>query len=54
MFAVEDVDVHKSMGFQFRKLTCLQKKFKESACKSKQIAGGKLSRLTVMKFNFHM
>ena len=24
----------KSMGFQFCKLTCLQKKFKESACKS--------------------
>ena len=40
----------KSMGFQFRKLTSLQKKkFKENTYISKQMLGGKLS----WKFNFH-
>ena len=41
------------MGFQFRKMTCCKGKFKENACKSKQIPGGKLSRLAGTKFNFH-
>ena len=43
------------MGFQFRKLTCVYKeKFKEIAYKSKQMPGGKLSRLAGTKFNFHV
>ena len=42
------------MGFQFRKMTCLQKKFREIACKSKQMPNGKLSRFARTKFNFHM
>ena len=41
------------MGFQFSKLA-YKEKFKKSACKSKQIPGGKLSRLAGAKLNFHM
>ena len=44
----------KSKGFQFCRLTCLQKKFKENAYKSKQMPGRKLSRLAGTKFNFNM
>ena len=39
------------MGFQFSKLA-YKEKFKKSACKSKQIPGGKLSHLAWMKFDF--
>ena len=43
-----------SYGFSIRKLTWLQKKFKDIAFKYKQMPGGKLSRLAGTKLNFHM
>ena len=40
------------MNLQFCKQHSYKEKSKESACKSDQIPGGKLSRLARTKFNF--
>ena len=45
----------KSIGFKFQvNQIKFKKQFKESACKSKQVQGGKLFHLARAKFNFHM
>ena len=41
-------------GFSISETDMVTKKFKENARKSKEVPGGKLSRLAVTKFNFHM